>query len=433
MIRKQNKSLGFYLPSFFRLHISTMNSIRDFNKLSDIDFSVLFHEYVHFLQDVTTFYGFSNTHATVEYMRYANNLAIKSTDNKFNVPIQPDPSNSDNVLLNGHLCKLTYGDVEAFNLAKIESYQLLELPINIINSPIKEIEVVDVNFIDENGEESIFTFGAGCIMESMAYLLEELTCKSYNKSHDVPYKAAELLAQHIYPEFAKNKLNILALCDISLGISNPGKYFVKTLEEWKSSASLPETPEILYEKFSNGEFILNGSIQTNENHFQKLAYVIKSQLKGYFNDSLFDSLKEWIDIVIDSAVDIRLKQPTFIVDIGKGNIRENVIFKQIFSRLGTPLLTNDNNEFRFYHSMAFTKQIDIGYFWAINQIQNIFLGDVEPCDLIDFCSQDISNTVVDDRCKTNPWDRCTDKALCPFAVFWRHWGLTGFEPINPSR
>ena len=117
--RKQNQTLGFYLPSFFRLHISTDNSIEDFNTLSDFDFSVFFHEYIHYLQDITTFYGLSNIHATVEYLRFANNFIVKSTAKDFVIPVEPDPTNSDNVLLNGYLCKVTYGDVESMNIKVI--------------------------------------------------------------------------------------------------------------------------------------------------------------------------------------------------------------------------------------------------------------------------------------------------------------------------
>ena len=429
MTRKLNQTLGFYLPSFFRLHISTDNSIKDLNELSDFDFSVFFHEYVHFLQDVTTFYGLSKIHATVEYLRFANNFIVKSTEKEFVIPIEPDPTNSDNVLLNGHLCKITYGDIESMDVKVINRYSITNLPINIPNSPIPEIEVIDVEFTDSKGDQNIFTFGAGCIMENMAYLLEKLTCKDYAKSPDIPYTSAELLVKHIYPNFGKNPLNILALCDISLGISNPANYFILTIEEWKLRGEIPSSPRILYDNFRNGSFSINGSENNlTNNPLQDISNIAKSQLKGYFNDSYFDNLKFWIDDVISSAVTFRLSNPYFILDIAQGNIRENKSFIDLFSKIGTPLLTNNKNDFRFYQSKAYSSQIDIGYFWAINQIQNLFFGDKFECELLDFCNQIQSNTKTDKKCINEPWLRCTDKNLCPFALFWRHWGLSEYSP-----
>ena len=434
MMRKQNKSLGFYLPNFFRLHISIDNSIKDFNKLSDLDFSVFFHEYVHFLQNITTLYGLENIHVTVEYLRYANNFIVKRSKQNFAIPIEPDPSNSDNVFLNRYLCQLTYGDVNEFNIKEISNYELTSFPIDILNSPIHQVEVADVKFVDINGEEKIFTFGACCIMESMAYLLEQLTCKKYKKSPDIPYQSAELIVKHIYPDFGENKLNILALCDISLGISNPAEYFVLTLEDWKKKGTIPTNPIILYDDFKNGAFSLNGYKKSNyNNHLQKFSNVAISQLKGYFNDSLFDNLKSWIEQVISVAVDYRLHKPSFIIDIAKGNIRENEIFKELFNKIGTPLLTNNKKEFRFYHPYAYKKQIDIGYFWAINQIRNVFSRGIRTCELYEFCNQYESNTQTDERCKNEPWTRCRDEKLCYFAILWRHWGLTDYKPIIKER
>jgi len=422
MTRKLNKILGFYIPSFFRLNVSTPNSIKDFNKLNDRDFSVFFHEYIHFVQDITTFYGLNCIHATVEYLKYANNFIVNNSSSKIQLPIQPDQSNADNVLLNGFLCKVTYGDVSETTIKEIIDYSISMIDINIPNSPIKEIESYDIEFLDDKNETNYFSFGSGCIMESMAYLFEQLTCKDYAISSDLPYNTAELLAKKIYPEFAKNKLNILALCDISLGISNPAKYFVSTIEKWKNKGELPQKPEILYDDFKNEILLTNGKEQ--EYPLQKIIDLAKVQLNGYFNDVFFNDIKKWIDSIIIEANLFRKNNPYFILDFARGgNIRTNKTFKEFFSKVGTPLLTNDNKEFRFYHPLAYKKQIDVGFFWAINQIQNLFLGYDKACELIDFCNQPASNTITDERCLNNPWTRCKDKELCPFAIIWRHWKL----------
>jgi len=428
MLKKLNNILGFYLPGFFRLHISTQNSIVDFNKLNDFDFSILLHEYIHFIQDITTYYCLNNIHSTVEYFRFVNNFIINKLDNEFEIPILPDPSNNDNVLLNSFLCNITFGYFENNDVDQIFSYKIENKAINIPRSPISEIEIVSVVFFDRSNIKRDFIFGAGCILESMSYILQKLTCKNYAISPDIPYLSAELLVEFIYPDFGKNLLNILALCDISLNISNPAKYFVLTLEEWKKKGIVPSSPKLLYDNFRNGNFKVNSIEVGNavDRNFINMSNLAKSQLFGYFNDKRFDNLKKWIEEVIMVAQNLRLQNPYFILDIAEGNIRENKVFIEIFNKLGTPLLTNNNNEFRFYHPKAFTNQIDVGFFWAINQIQKIFFGYKTECELYEFCKQ--SKISIDNRCVVEPWKRCIDKDLCPFAIFWRHWGLSNYKP-----
>ena len=69
------------------------------NKLPLKDMTVLFHEYIHFLQDFTTYYGLNSIYAYSEYLHSVTNriYAIKTSD--FPVPFVIT-DNTDNVLLN---------------------------------------------------------------------------------------------------------------------------------------------------------------------------------------------------------------------------------------------------------------------------------------------------------------------------------------------
>lgn len=57
---------GVYFPSFFRIKI---------NKEKNID-RILFHELVHFLQDVSTTFGLINISNTVDRIKDLNKIAI---------------------------------------------------------------------------------------------------------------------------------------------------------------------------------------------------------------------------------------------------------------------------------------------------------------------------------------------------------------------
>jgi hypothetical protein len=414
----QNQVLGFYLPNFFRLHIGISNPIDNLNKLSDRDFSVFLHEYIHFLQNITTFYGLNNIHVSVEYMKYANNKIRSDNNSKFSIPIIPDDANSYNLKLNRYLLDFTYGDNgdEGTRIKEITNYSILNDTIPINNAPIKTIEYVYVEFKDNTNNDNCFAFGAGCIMESMAYLMETLTCKDYALSPNLPYETATLLAEFIYPEFANNKLNILALCDISLNCSNPGVYFVKVIEEWKRQNKTP-SPQDLY----------NECIRLNPNICQclnNIANTAKLQMHDYFKDKYFKSINDWIDAVIGSAINLRKRNPSFILDIANGDIRTNSTFCKIFTEIGTPVLTNNSGFIGFYHP---NNNNQAGNFFAISQIHKLFYtGTFDGCELKNF---NCCSPIIDCRCAKSPWKRCADKNLCPFALFWHHWGLEQYEPI----
>jgi len=53
MTRKLNTTLGFYVPSFLRMHVGTKKSLQNLQNLNDPYIaSIYLHEYTHFIQDV---------------------------------------------------------------------------------------------------------------------------------------------------------------------------------------------------------------------------------------------------------------------------------------------------------------------------------------------------------------------------------------------
>mgnify|MGYP003407992550 len=51
----------------------------------------------------------------------------------------------------------------------------------------------------------------------------------------------------------------------------------------------------------------------------------------------------------------------------------------------------------------------------------------DACSLYPWCEKS-ENVDQDDRCVFKPWERAGDKYLCPYAMLWRHWNLTQYNP-----
>jgi len=64
---------SFYQPSFFRMNLATPESVSDLNNFPERVWPAYLHEYIHFLQDISTSDGLSNAATAVNYIRYGVN------------------------------------------------------------------------------------------------------------------------------------------------------------------------------------------------------------------------------------------------------------------------------------------------------------------------------------------------------------------------
>src|SRR5664280_2340035 len=88
MNRYQSFLRGYYSPSFFKMGISVFERLDNVELLPDGPKSTFFHEYIHFLQDVSTTYGLMNACIVVTKMKFGNNHILRMSGNTFKVPIE---------------------------------------------------------------------------------------------------------------------------------------------------------------------------------------------------------------------------------------------------------------------------------------------------------------------------------------------------------
>lgn len=421
MTKKLNTTLGFYSPSFIRMYVGTKRSLQNLNTLNDpITESIYLHEYTHFIQDITTTYGLINICIIVDYMKFANNHTIQLPVGDFQIPVKPVPNGLDNVDTNLQLARVYNGTGED-DIATLLEHR--KIPTTVTshqgNLPLNYIEI---DYVDSLGQNKTFEFGALCIVESMAYIIESECYPNCPQSPDLPYSSAEKLVNLIYPQFGRNRLNVLALCDASLKHFHPGEFFYDTLLRIQKEQILIIQPEDIYQ-------VCN--LCNQENNFnallQETASQAISQIQGYFNDPFFQRLKDWLENMMRTAVDYRLINERFPLDIARGgNITNNNAYANFLTKVGTPLVTNELGETTLHDPRNNSATPDYTTIWAIDLIHSIFWGWQRHCEMVDLCHS--GNIPTDMRCTNEPWGRASDQNLCPFAQMWRHWGLTGYYP-----
>jgi hypothetical protein len=446
-----NQALGYYNSSFFQMHIATDEKIERITDLSETAFATLIHEYIHFIQDITTLHGLQNIFNTIQYLKFAINEVYK-TENEFHIPIEFSKVNiGDLGYFRSRIYDISYGYTDSYDDVEILDYHPLALPIDdrcIVNSmPVTELNIeIDGNYNDS------YIFGAGCIYENMAYIMGRYMAQFGTvTSPDAPYNLATKLAEKIYKEFAEDELNVLAVCDIALNSSNPGKVFVEIIQEYKDKKIVPNDPRELYDDFynrvfQNAEATKDGHFFSQTNYldnFIKMAELVEKELYSYFRPAYPDAqdefsvnmrlINDWIASVFASVKNWRTQNPYFIIDMADGGERyANKTFVQFYNEFGLPFCTNNNNDGCFYHPKFLTNELHISYFSAASQIFDILNGGFEMCDFYCYCRkckmEGTGDVVVDSRCAT-PWQRCNDARICPVATIWKHWKLIGHTPV----
>lgn len=416
-----------YMPAFFYMDLKFpfYDSSMALYNLSRQNLASFIHEYIHFLQDITTYWGLNNAYVYSEYIHGSINQIYKHPKGDFNVPLQL-PNNLNNIEFNQSIieeCTGYYNEIDPLFIIDVE---VTKKKIKYPNPYIKEFEHVYLKLPNRK-----IQFGARAIMESMAYLLERQIAPGGSSVNEYPYCSAENIALKEYPKFAKDPLNILALCDLSLQFSNPAAIFVKTLREFKGNHYIPNKAEDLYDLFYNRPCIqMNKKCSLIQSLFY-LGQTVRERLKTYLNHSSFKSFHKIIDNLIICGLDYRINQPTFILDIARsGNALYNNQMCSLFNRTGSPIIKDCNEEYFIINSYLLSNE-DLQFFSAIEQILNLLSRGDDCCDMVCWCQQSAHNKVIiDDRCINSPWERCTDINLCPYGILWKHWNLSGYRPLR---
>ena len=424
MRKKLSTTLGFYSPSFLRMHVGTRKSLLNLNTLND-DFaeSVYLHEYCHFIQDITTTYGLSNICITVDYMKFVNNHVINLPKGDFTVPFQLIPNAPDNVYANLELAKIYNGDGDE-DTVTLTGHRKLQTNVQS-NSNNLTVPYIEVYYTTSSRSCVSFEFGALCIVENMAYIIESECYPNCSPPPDLPYLSAEKLVDLIFPQFGQDRLNVLALCDASLKTPQPGPFFYDTLLRIQANNIPINKPEDVYQICNQATINFNGATTFNA-LLSKICSDAIAQIQGYFNDSRFQPLKDWLENMIKEAVNFRLQNETFPVDIARnGKIASNSTLAVFMRNVGTPLVTNEIGETTLSDPRPNPTTPNYSNIWAINQIHLVFWGCQKHCELVGLCCS--SGVNIDMRCTNEPWERNLE-LNCAFGQMWRHWGLTGYIP-----
>ncbi len=428
---RQKANRGEYMPAFFEMYLKIDGEI-DLNKLSEKDFSLFFHEYIHFLQDITTTYGLTTCYAYGEYVQSVVNDIYAKGQQIIEVPYIYD-DNKDNIRLSEQIQNLTLGEWDSYikTLEDVKvSFDECELEFG------KEQNLASITTVCiQANENDIISFGASAIKESIAYIMERYCCKEYERSDDFPYSSAEKVASAIFPDFGQRTLNVLALADCSLMFSNPGHVFVKMLYQFRKKQYNPVKAQDIYSQLKNAK--VNTGIKIFD-YFEDVANEARKKLKSYYmgpeHPELHEAYHEWVDTIIDTALKIRKQTPSYLLDIiADSPVSTSGLFTEIVNDLGTPMMKNKQKD---YYTIKPKGKLGWGVevMKSVHQIYKILHDGNLQCSLYPWCLRSFQEhpeeklNPTEDKCLHTPWVRASEEELCPLGLLWKNWNLAPYYP-----
>lgn len=444
---------GTYSPSFFTIRIPNNENYEDLlkGKMSNQAEAYFLHEYIHFLQDLTTIPGLSNIGIVVDYMKWATH---QGKDGKLIVPAKPTREDGYNLWNNQMMNEARVGQGTIKEVVKEITNLKLNDSVVCVNKDQHTCLNAIVTFKDSKDNDRKYFIGEFAISESMAYTIEQIIYpNALPNGSDCPYSIVRLVCDKYLPGLSDDVIKIIAICDACLMYSFPGRIFVMAIELLKTLNYKQLSPEQIFEVITQDEKILatehnkSQGISIND-HLKKYSQFAAKQLSDYFTTSNYDKEKCYSILMLYEALEIRMQYPYFFLDIARGStICENNLFKRILGEIGCPVILNKTEDLTsIFGRIAFLDQnetYDPSCFWVINQMYKILRygcqqNNTYKCEMIDWCKKSFllkkvkDLTTEGDNCFYSPWLRVSNEEfqLCAFGRFWRTIKLGGIEPIS---
>jgi len=430
------ETLGYYEPGFIHLRVNTTEELNDLNRLGGNAatarwVSTFFHEYIHFLQDVSTTHGLVNFILAVEYLKNANKQVLESQQAEFKIPLKI--TNAFNSQTNDALKRVYYGDSQtSAESVTYREYFAENQSVTTGAGKVITVPQYKVRYYDNGAQTSmVCRFGSRHLKEYMAHAIQNRFAPG--TSHfDIPYVLAELIVRKEYPRLAEDTSLVVALCDAALMHYHPAQLFFHTLKSMQDARWVPGDVDSVY-AFAFDGVTLSGDNQTEtpDSLYKKTAGSAVGQFADCLKADIFKDNVRWFETVVQEAVALRGEHRGFITRLVEAPGKFSALFYQIFNRLGIPFMTNLESK-GYFRPPEKLKALSIyPYYPKVFQAIGATYRGRRECVLHPFCEARTDRKVTNEHCLTGPWERVGLPELCPYAQIWKTWGLAGKRPSAP--
>lgn len=427
MITIENETLGYYTLGFLHIKINTDADVSDLNLLIQNEnkvFSTFFHEYIHFLQNFTSTNGFYSSTFYTQLIKYLVDKIKKDTNSNIQLPVSLDNNYNQKSKMKLNSIYIGSSGVVCDQVI-YKSYRVTKEEIEYPQGSQLEVPKYYIDYVNiASRENDTYVFGSIALKEYVAHKIQN---KFHKTAHpDIPYLLPELILDKELPQLKNyDDLKIL-LCDASLMHLHPAQFFFDAIEKIKKNRIFPKKPtrfyEFLFERIKfKGEL---GEFKNENELFNFTAQQILEDSKNIYGSDYHENEANWLLHVINEGRELRIQNPTFILQLVDDDGKFHPNFLEIVQKLGTPFYINNKAEGGYVPPRNLEtnpEQVQI-MLAASEVIFNAFSN--KACALYDFCSTNHKDkNPTNDHCKTNPFLKLAEPEACSFTQLCKSWGI----------
>lgn len=392
-------------------------------KLQNDNYPAIYHEYIHYVHEVTTMVAMVGFYYQFVNRVYFSMYAVQTTGSQYpNIPtdVAKGIRKTNNILASLDGGKVT--EIQNLKVLKINEIQLNDFFADLPNVeyPLK-MKIPVISFDAYNIESQKFSIeelylGKFYIYEGLAHNLDRLVQvfsgeKSEEKSKiSSEYLVMEKIAEFLVPGITLQE--ILEIASLSLSYLNCGEYFVGFLNELVATENKRETLNELKKETS---FLLSEKLPLIEEDMLELISILRER----------KPLKNAVTYLIDEMIKgtrLRIENPVFEVDIVYSK-KFNEIAKYVTM---CPMMYEFEDDFdtyvRDFTGVSFTSELGGDMLTLLSNLDYYSSAmaekDVHVCPLYTTCNHPLRKA-KGIQCKTKPRLAYEDKDEFGFC----HYGL----------
>ena len=414
--------LGAYYPGVFIIKIKKIlhEGVR-YDDFDTEDWQTFVHEYVHFLQDVSTSHGYLYYFHKSQMFNLCFYELQQNSHGTIELPILSEHTDVKNAMEKESLLDFYEGDscyykFHHINRIALESDKIATEIVMGESDYDSELYAVNIYYDDK---ESPYLFGNECVIESMAYLIERHLLGSEERKNEFPYNACEVICQQVYPELLLMPKRISMLCEVSLMHDNCGLIFYGLVKLCKNEklADLSDSEFIDFCKKN-----IEAYHETFELSFSRAREGVDVLFPTHFPYACV--VNEQLKVFLECGHSFRCANKLFISEAFDAEDKIEY-FKRLINLFDIPILIDGNGD---YYGKLGVQNMPVA-----DAVLNILMGRSEGCQLKEFCKKSKMPNYDEEVCTNSPWLQCEKKELCPVAVYFRGYGVDNIKYERKSK
>nr|WP_294708984.1 hypothetical protein [Prevotella sp.] len=408
-----------YKTNHFHMFVDDDVLIPDVENMSDDAFGTLIHEYVHYIQHITTLFGIrtcSMFHKiSILYRTYI------SDHDKIELPLELC-SKDENIKQYLQYFKNVSGS-KTFGY-NVDAVDISPNDVEDAKNNRTAVKIACYDFANNAIYEDKVYFGYICIMESMAHCIQHLFCEELTHT-SIPYCSAELVLKELYPQISTDYKLIASICYCALSWDNPGVGFFEVVEILKHNPKwngiqlyqhIAQDYSVKYEGESMPRFRLLQKFMNDFILYLKQLLGVELDYYKKVMDSCVLEAGTSMSILLDAIYNVALDD-------------KRKFFETLANQYGYPLI--DANNATVLPNKSFDDKYPKPYIetavlfgWELLLSRFMEFDGKQECDRLPICMKDMysnSNCVVSQQCSTAPWLK---KEACPFTECMRYYQMS---------